>query len=685
MEYTAPIKGLPSDEDIISKMTTRLDDSFIVSEKWRTFEVRENYALFEGNQWTEEAMERQVKNSSPVMTVNRTAPVVESICGFEIQNRLDVQYHPRLMDGAQEGYNDIMNNMVRYIEQNTKAPNQYSLAFKDMLICGVGPTNTVIDYDNNPDGEAIVSRLFPGFLFWDCAARAKNMMDSDFFVYIKMINKDLLCQQYGIEDGIDTSDSTIDSRILQFFDAVLEVEELGVVYEYQWRQKEPFYRVENPFMKIKPDAFPPEVMLGLEMIKVDYVEKYDFVPDMDALFSVDSAQEVKEIKENFEAIGIEIKSTKQHRYKYYRAIVTGGKVVEKSENYSQSGFSIKCMTGQFSELTQCYYGLVRACKDPQRMLNQAVSDYVGFLATIPKGGVEIESDAVDDVPAFVETYTKARHVNVYEPGGLMKSRPKITPPMPSGILEMIQYADAQIMSVCGVTPELMGMMQSKEMNSGFYRQQIRQGLTTLSTYFDAKYFYLQNQAELYTDCVRVLVDNAEGRLIKNVTGEGSEPYMPLTKSRVAAEYDIVVDETPNSPDENRDTFDTLIALQGQLWAGPNPVNIMPVVMQFLPGKAEVREQVMEMMQPPPPPEPDPLSQEILMSEINYKNASAEKLKADAYKSMVETRLKENELMYAPDKEEADINYTQAKTAYEMAKVRENMANSIKNSLTNFLT
>jgi hypothetical protein len=314
------------------------------------------------------------------------------------------------------------------------------------------------------------------------------------------------------------------------------------------------------------------------------------------------------------------------------------------------------------------------------MLNQAVSDYVSFLQTIPKGGVEIEADAVDDIAAFVDTYTKARHVTIYEPGGLMKSRPKITPPIPSGILEMIQYSDQQIMQVCGVTPELMGMMQTKETNSSFLRQQIKQGLTTLSTYFDAKYYYLQRQAELYTDCVRIMVDNCEGRLIRNVIGEKDEPYIQLTKSRLAAQYDIVVDEMPSSPDENNDLAMKLLELQGQLINMPTPVNIMPLVIEHLDLKPDVKEQIMEMMKPPPPQPPDPLNTALLESEINYKNASAEKLMADAIKIKIDAMYRKQEAELNPYKQEADIKYTEARTVNEMVKAGQ----TIKDSLTNLI-
>ena len=679
-ENAQPQKGMPDDEDIISRMEARLNESLTISQDWRQFEVRENFALFEGSQWTKEAVDRQTKNSLPIININRTAPVIEAICGYEQQNRMDIDYVPRMLNKEQEGYSDIMNASVKYIEQNAKAPSQYSLSFRDMLICGIGAIDTTLSYDNNPDGDTVVERIFPAFLFWDNAARAKNIIDSDYVVRLKVMNQEAIQEEYGVTFFDDVYSASLDARILEFFNAVLAVKTLGVVYEYQWRQKEPFYRVNNPFMALNPMTLPPEVAMIMEALKKEYAETYDFNPDMDAMFSVESGKKLGEIKRIFEALGIKVKSTKQHQFKYYRAIVTGSKVVEKSENYSQTGFSIKFMTGQFSELTQSYYGLVRSCKDPQRMLNQSVSDYVSFLATIPKGGVEIEADAVDDIAAFVDTYTKARHVTIYEPGGLMKSRPKITPPIPSGILEMIQYADQQIMQVCGVTPELMGMMQTKETNSSFLRQQIKQGLTTLFTYFDAKHFFLQRQAELYTDCVRIMVDNCEGRLIRNVIGEKDEPYIQLTKSRIAAEYDVVVDEMPSSPDENNDLAMKLLELQGQMINLPTPVNIMPLVVEHLNLKPDVKEQIMQMMQPPPPQPPDPLNTAMIESEINYKNASAEKLKADALKVQIEAMFRKQEAELNPYKQEADIKYTEARTVNEMVKAGQ----TIKESLTNFI-
>jgi len=675
---------MPSKEDILAEMGERLSEAFNINQDWRDREVTDNYSLFEGIQWTRSAGDIQIANGMPTITINRTAPVIESICGFEIQNRQNVKYVPRLMNEEQEGYNDIMNDVVKYIEQNTSADIQYSQAFKDMLICGIGATDTSINYDNNPDGETVVERVFPAFVLWDSNARAKNLSDANWVARIKVVNKDAVKDQYGDLDYADSGITGLDADILQYYQSILTVADLSIVYEYQWRKKMPFYRVENPFKMLDISMLDPMMAEFIANAALEISAKFGFEPMEDDVFTIESTSEYNEYKEALESLNIKSEYTRQYKYRYYRALVINGNVVEHSENLSQKGFTIKFMTGQFSEIDQCFYGLVRSCKDPQRMLNQAVSDYVGYLQTSPKGGVEIEVDAVADVQAFVNTYTKAKQVTLYESGGLNKSRPKQSPPLPQGVTEMINYADSQIMSVCGVTPELMGMMQSKEMNSSFYRQQIQQGLTTLATYFDAKRTYMQAQGMLYTDCVRVMVDNAEGRLIKNVTGKGSAQYMRLTQNGVSAEYDVVLDEMPTSPDQHEATFQKLLEMQRELNSGANPVNIMPLVIQSAPFTQDVKDKLEAALQPPPPQEPDPLNQALLESEVLYKNAEAAYKQADAEKILVETQLKRSELNYSDQKQAVDIDYQQARVENEYSKTIKNASDVADQTLSNLI-
>lgn len=667
--------GMEDDEEIIREMEKRINENLMIEQDWREIEVRESFAVYEGDQWCKDDIERQNANGMPIISINRVKPVIQSIVGFEIQNRLNVKYIPRLNDDEQNGFNDVLNNAVKYIEQKTDADLEYTLAFQDMLICGVGATDTLMDYSKPPyDGEFKVERVMPAFLFWDPAARRKNKMDSDYVVRLKVVNRDIIRQEYGVEYFNDIYSSALDARILEFFQAVLAVKQLGVVYEYQWRKKKPFYQVANPFRELDPAQLAvesgimtmdgvDEFVTMLDATMAFYAEKYNFNPKLDQTFAITEKGDYSQFREAMKFFGIKVTNAKQYRYQYYRAIITGNNVVSKAENYSQDGFSIKFMTGDFSELTQYDYGLLRSCKAPQRLLNQAISDYQGYLNTIPKGGVNIERDAVSDIQGFLDTYTKAKQVTIFEPGALSggKVMPKVAPPLPQGMLEMIQYADAQIMSVCGVTPELMGMMNTKEQNSSYMRQQIKQGLTTLSTYFDARRSYLQEQARLYIDCVRVLAENNEGRLIHNVLGEVNEQYVPLLRDNIAAEYDVVIEEMPMSPDQKEDTFLKLLEMQNVMLNKPNPVDLMPLILEYAPFEQSVVKELKAMIQPPPPAEPDPVNQRLLTTEADYKAASA-------YKITMEGLEKEQTMRYAPYKTIADINLTEAKAASEVAKI-----------------
>lgn len=645
---------------IVETAHQRINDALMVTSWWRANEVRDNYNLIEGDQWLEEPLDRQNADGMPVRTINKLSPIIDAICGFEIQNRSEVDYVARLNSSSQVGFSDMLNDAVNYIELSSQSEFQNSQSFRDMLICGVGVTDTTITYDNNPDGETEVERVFPYLTLWDVTARKKNLEDANWVMRAKVVDKETM--EGYVKSNQETEDTdaefgaAVDARFLDFFNTVMITKSLGIIYEYQWREKVPFYRVQNPMVGFTGTPDDPYVQQVMELAEI-LQEKYGIDPGTDKVFSVDSG-DLSDLKSAFEILGWDIKYTKQKKFKYFRAIIVGNKIIEKSENFSQNGFSLKFMTGKFSEVRQCYYGVVRAAKEAQRLLNQSISDYEGFLRTIPKGGVEIEADAVPNMEAFVQTYTKAREVTIYNPGGLAKTRPKVTPPIPSGLLDMINFAATAIMETTGVTQDFMGMTDSKLMTATLNRQLIRQGLTVLSDYFDAKKFYTISQGRLFIDCVRIMVENSEGRLIR-VMDKGEAKYLPLLSNGIAAEYDVIVEDAPASPSERQDTFEKLMELAGRLANMPNPVNIMPLALQFSPLKENQIKDIMELMQPPPPPEPDPMTQQILMAETQLKQATAAKAEADARKTSLDALLKQQELEQNPSYNEAKVAKTMA--------------------------
>lgn len=651
-----------SDDEILEQAARRFTDFFDCTQFWRQQELIDSYALDESKQWLPDDAAQYRADGIPLITINKTSPVIDAIAGFEVQNRSEVSYVPRLIDAKDTAFADMAENGINGLEKNAQSAFHNSQAFRDMLVCGIGATDTLVDYTHNDRGEMVEERIFPGFLMWDPAARKKNLKDKNWVGKARVVDKSILEEENdGEEFLLSSSFSFEEVQFLNFYSLASTRLNLTVIYDYQWRVKEKAYRIRNPF-KDQSILQSDLIMNWAAQAENTYRINLD-----DSSFSF-FPQEWRQFKKAAEALGIALEEPiRREKYRYYRAEIRGGRIYSKSENYSQKDFSIEIMTGKYSETDQCFYGVYRAAKEGQRLLNKSVSNFQAFLDTIPKGGVHIEKDAVDDVKGFINTYSKARKVTVYRKGALSGGMmiPKVTPPVPAGLLEMITFGAQAIMDTVGVNPQFMGLMESKEMTGKLQAQLVRQALTVLATYFDAKKFFTIDKGYLYLDCLRVLAENDPGRLIRNTSGKSAEQYLKLNVEDLAAEYDIEIQDVPATSDEKQETFEKLLELAGML--AQQGVNIMPLTMQYAPLKQEEIDQVMQAMIPPPPPPPDPLQEEMLKSTIAVQYANAQKTKADAVRINIETLNKQQENITLNEKMNTDIDKTISETNLNKAK------------------
>lgn len=638
-----------TDDEILTQAAERFTEFFECSQFWRNTELLDGYSVYEGKQWLAEDEERYKEDGLPIITINKTAPVVDSISGFEIQNRTEVSYTPRMVGNEDARFADVVENGVNYIESNAQSAFHNSMAFLDTLICGVGFTDTIIDYNKNDRGEVVEERFFPGFAMWDWSARDKNLKGANWIAKAKIVDRRSITEE-DEEEYVDTGTFSFDDQMfLNFFNILNTRISLTVVYDYQWRKLTDVLRVKNPFMAHMDDDLIMNYAAEAQKIYKINIEdgSFTFEPKM-----------FRQFKAACESLGMEVgKPLKQKRYKYYRSVIKGGRVTEKSENYSQQGFSIQAITGKYSETDQCHYGVMRAAKNPQRQYNMAMSDMQGFLNTVPKGGVIVEADATPDLKGFIRTWAKSKLVSVVAKGAISgnKIMPKPTPQLQAGLPEMLASSDSSIMQVAGVSPQFMGMLETKEMTGRLQGQLVRQTLSMLAQYFDAKKFFMIDKGRLYIDCLRVLAENDPGRPMKSMMGQGADKYMQLFLDDIAAEYDIEITDTPETPDEKQDKFEKLLELAAMLMQ--QGANIIPLVMQYAPLTQDEIEEVTKAMMPPPPPPPDPLQQEMLKSTVALQYANAEKTKADAVKINMEVLNKQQENTRQPEKEQADIRKT----------------------------
>jgi hypothetical protein len=88
---------------------------------------------------------------------------------------------------------------------------------------------------------------------------------------------------------------------------------------------------------------------------------------------------------------------------------------------------------------------------------------------------------------------------------------------------------------------------------------------------------------------------------------------------------------------------------------------MPIIIEKAPLDNEDKEKIRTLMQPPPPQEPDPLNQELLITEIKRRQAEANLKEQDAIKRSIEVQNLKEAQMLDNEKTFVDIDYTKART------------------------
>src|SRR5690348_14528730 len=143
--------------------------------KWRS-NAREDYDFVAGNQWSQDDIDKLTEEMRPVITFNRIGPILDAVSGQEINNRQEVKYFPREIGDS--GVNEVLTAAAEWVRDECDAGDEESTAFLDAATCGIGWTETRLDYDQDLDGCILIERTDPFEMYYDANARKKNLADA---------------------------------------------------------------------------------------------------------------------------------------------------------------------------------------------------------------------------------------------------------------------------------------------------------------------------------------------------------------------------------------------------------------------------------------------------------------------------------------------------------------------------
>jgi hypothetical protein len=605
-DYTDPTKAEDEPEEdphsdacLLAQVKKHKKESDQHLSRWRK-EAREFYAFKAGDQWSEsEKAELEDKLRLPVV-FNRIDPMVEAVGGSEINNRQQVQYVPRQVGDS--GVNEVLTGAADYFRDNCDAEDEESDAFMDVVVCGVGTTETYLDYLDNPEGMVLTDRRDPLSMRWDPSAKKRNLSDRKWDQREEWQDVEDIKQKWpekADEIAASTSDGWADEDGKQHDSTLAFLYEkdntghdaktgkLRVIHE-QWFELETYHNLVDP-------------MTG-QMVEMD-----------DDRFQV--------LKPRLKKLGMQLQSVKKQRKKFYQVFVCGDVVLEFAE-VACNEFSRKFITGRRDRNNNTWYGLVKAMVDPQKWANKFFSQFLHIINTNAKGGLLMEEGVTDNLRKFKSDWAKSDSVTVVNNGALSgnKLQPKPPPVIPPQMAQMMEFSISSLRDVSGLNLEILGMADRQQ--AGVLEAQRKQAaLTVLAGMFDGLRRYRKEQGRLLAKYITEYL--SDGRLVRILGGDGMERYIPLLKQEGMLEYDVIVDESANTMNQKDKTFAILMQLMPALEKQGVPFSADLLEYTPLPAamvekwRQQIKQREDQAKQNPPPPPP-----QVISAMANMKRADA---------------------------------------------------------------
>ncbi|WP_315831089.1 hypothetical protein [Bradyrhizobium prioriisuperbiae] len=509
---------------------------------WRR-KAREDFAFTAGEQLSDEDKARLREMNRPIIVMNRIEPVIDSVAGSEVANRQEVRFIPRSQGDVQ--VNEVLTSAAKWFRDQCDAEDEESDAFRDTIICGMGWTETRLDYEDTPEGAPAIERCDPLQMVWDSAATKRNLVDMRRVFHIRrdipIAEARALCPGDDFEDA-DYNATWVDSRDdkepRHVDNTFYDKDETGAggdpgagddtcvtMVRAQWWERVPVYLVLDPTN--------PDNILTLDKPAFD------------------------DLQAKAKLVGAELRFTKQTRKTYKQAFL-GNILLEIGEAPCREHFSFKCITGKRDRNANTWYGLVRAMKDPQRWANKWMSQTMHIMNTSAKGGILAERGFFENDADAEATWARQDAITWARQGALSGTAPKYTQKpqseFPSSSFQLMQFAISSIRDVSGVNVEILGMQAGASQAASLDMQRKQSAMTILQPLFDSLRRYRKEQGRL----LLYLIENylSDGRLIR-IVGQEQEQYVPLIRQPGTASYDVIVDEAPTSPNQKEATWSML--------------------------------------------------------------------------------------------------------------------------------
>jgi len=584
------------------------------SANWRTQAKRDFDFVSGAGQWEPEDVEHLRNEKRPVITFNQTSKYVRMVCGLEINNRQMTTYLPRDVRNAGEvKANELLTNASDWMAQGCDASRHQSRAFRDTVICGMGWTEGVIDYDEDPQGKYIETRVNPLEMGWDCNSRDLNLQDAK---RVWRVREMLLSEAKMLVPGVTDKADPNDLDASWIGDINTDSQQIKTKSQKELRE-------ENTEVSSDP-------LRRVRIVQVQWWELEPYVKTIDP----GTGQSIDVTEDQYEMISeIWLQRTGQTlpradlRRKVFKQALVGGRVLDAGPCPVRDGFSFHAITGEPEDNQGTYYGIVRLLRDPQIWSNKFFSQLMHIINSQSKGGVMAESDAFPDVRQAQASWAKPNAITIVSPGAISKGKiqPKPGTQINGGILQLMDISNQMFSQTTGMNLELMGTADRQQ--PGVLEAQRKQAaVTIMATLFDSLSAFRRDIGHMRLAYIQDYL--ADGRLIR-IHGDDGAQAIPLLKDETLGQYDVIVDDAPSSTSMKEKAWASLMMILPTVQHMLTP-QVVAMLLDYVPHlPSRLVEELKAIASQPPPPEQVEAQKRQQEAELGEKEAGIVKDKASA--------------------------------------------------------
>ena len=571
-EFAQPDELSKSQEDtLLESARTRFQLARDHWKDWRE-EARQCFEFYNGHQWSQDDIEYLESQLRVPITFNRAGVYIDAVLGHEANNRQELKYIPRTQGDA--AVNEIVTEVARYYTDECDGEYADSEAFKHMLICGIGWTETRLDDTENPDYDLVRECVSPMHILPDPTSERPCFSDARYVFKLTQHSKEEAKYMFPDWDGVVHEDYEWD-----FYDDEWETD-TGTPSGPR-----------DSYLSNDGETDDPDAGRDVTIVQYQYKDYEDVWMAKDPASGkekviTDSMYE--QFGEEMKNAGIEVRKKKRVVCKV--CYIIGSNIVH-SAIVCRNDFTLQAVTGKRDITRKTWQGLMYNLLDVQQWSNKFLSQMLHIINSQAKGGLDVEESAISNQEEFEARYSQPGALLVYRDGALQNNRvrERSSVQFPAQFERLLQYANSSFGDVAGINSELLGMADREQ--PGVLEYQRRQSaVSLLAPLFDSLRLYRKRMGRVWLYFIqKYLADNRIARItvdplkIQEAMGQQQMgqmgpngqpmPQMPQKPKMVSialnprligdpevAKYDIIVDQAASAPNQKEATWAVLTQL-----------------------------------------------------------------------------------------------------------------------------